>query len=141
MGAGAGGVRGVILDSSYIFDLMNGSTAAIETGAELTETGEVQWLPTPVVAEVYYGMAFTQSEAERRTVQNALLGYPRVDVDEEIARTASTLLAEADRAADGNSGVETNDAYIGAIAAVLDEPVLTANPDDFETLDVDVETY
>lgn len=35
---------------------------------------------------------------------------PRVDVDEEIARTASTLLAEANREADGNSGVETTDA-------------------------------
>lgn len=120
---------------------MDGSTAAIEKGTELTETGEVQWLPTPVVAEVYYGVTYTKSEEERRTVQNALLGYPRVDIDEEIARTASTLLAEADREADGTSGVETNDAYIGAIAAVLDEPVLTANTDDFETLGVDIETY
>jgi predicted nucleic acid-binding protein len=131
----------VILDSSYLFDLMEGVPAAIQTGHELTESGEVQWLPSPVVAEVYYGVVYTASEAERRQVSNALLGYPRVDIDEEIARTASTLLANADKAAGGNSGVETNDAYIGAVADVLDDTVLTANPADFETLGVDVETY
>lgn len=131
----------MILDPSYIFDLMDGVANAIEKRTELTETGEVQWLPTPVVSEVYYGVVYTASEAERRQVQNALLGYPRADINEEIARTASTLLAEADEDAGGNSGVETNDAYIGAIADVLDEPVLTANVDDFETLGIDVETY
>lgn len=131
----------MILDSSYIFDLMDGRPEAIEEGRELTNTGEVQWLPSPVVAEVYYGVAYTKSEDERRQVQNALLGYPRVDVDDEIARAASTLLANADREAGGDSGVETNDAYIGAVADVLDDAVLTANPTDFETLDVDVVTY
>lgn len=131
----------MILDSSYIFDLMDGVPEALQKGHSLTENGEVQWLPTPVVAEVYYGVVYTKSDDERRRVQNALLGYPRIDVNEEIARAASTLLADADRTAGGTSGVETNDAYIGAMADVLDEPVLTANEDDFETLGVDVETY
>ncbi|WP_394740610.1 PIN domain-containing protein [Natronococcus roseus] len=131
----------MILDSSYLFDLMEGVPEAIRTGHDLTETGEVQWLPTPVVAEVYYGVAYTASEDERRRVSNALLGYPRVDVDEEIARTASTLLADADKAEGGNSGVETNDAYIGAVAEILDDAVLTANTADFETLGVAVGTY
>ncbi|WP_408959784.1 PIN domain-containing protein [Natrinema sp. 74] len=131
----------MILDSSYIFDLMDGRPEAVEEGHRLTKTGEVQWLPSPVVAEVYYGVAYTRSEDERRQVQNALLGYPRVDVDEEIAQVASTLLAKADREASGDSGVETNDAYIGAVADVLDDAVVTANPTDFETLGVDVVTY
>ncbi len=120
---------------------MEGTSTAIEKGNELTAEGEVQWLPSPVVAEVYYGVAYTKSETERRQVQNALLGYPRVDVDEEVARTASQLLAVADREAGGNSGVETNDAYIAAIADVLNDAVLTGNGDDFETLGVAVETY
>lgn len=133
----------MILDSSYIFDLMDGDDDAHRVGNELAESGEIQWLPSPVVAEVYYGVTYAKSESERREVANALLGYPRVDVDEEIARTASTLLARADREAGGvgQSGVETNDAYIGAIAEVVEEPVLTANPDDFEALGVAVETY
>ncbi|WP_254522095.1 PIN domain-containing protein [Natrinema caseinilyticum] len=120
---------------------MDGNPAAIQKGHDLTGRGEVQWLPSPVVAEVYYGVAYTKSDDERRRVRNALLGYPRVDIDEEIARTASILLAEADRNADGNSGVETNDAYIGAVAEVIDDAVLTANPVDFEQLGVAVELY
>ena len=120
---------------------MEGVPAAIEKGNALTEAGTVQWLPSPVVAEVYYGVAYVKSEDERRQVQNALFGYPKVDIDEEIARTASRLLAQADRTAGGNSGVETNDAYIAAIAEGLDDSVLTANMDDFETLGVAVETY
>lgn len=133
----------MILDSSYLFDLVDSDPDAHRVGRELTESGEIQWLPTPVVSEVYYGVTYTKSEEERRKVQNALLGYPRVEIDEEIARTASTLLAQADREAGGvgQSGVETNDAYVGAVAETLDEAVLTANPDDFEALGVAVETY
>ena len=133
----------MILDASYIFDLMDGERTAHEKGQTLTDSGEIQWLPTPVVAEVYYGVSYVKSESERREVQNALLGYPRVDIDEEIARIASSMLANADRQGGGvgQSGVETNDAYIAAVADLLDEPVLTGNPTDFETLGVAVETY
>ncbi|AUX09489.1 PilT protein domain protein [Halalkaliarchaeum desulfuricum] len=131
----------MILDSSYLFDVMDGNPNALEIGTQLTDNGEIQWLPTPVVAEVYYGVVYTNSEEERRIVQNALMGYPRVDITEEMARTASRLLAAADREHGGDSGVETNDAYIGAVAHELEEPVLTANPDDFEALGVDTETY
>lgn len=122
---------------------MDGVPDAHRRGRELTEAGTVQWLPTPVLAEVYYGVTYASSEEERRAVENALMGYPRVDIDEDIARTASRLLAAADTEAGGVgvSGVETNDAYIGAIAEAVDDPVLTANPSDFETLGVAVETY
>ena len=131
----------MILDSSYLFDLMAGDEAALRTGNEIAETDEVQWLPTTVVAEVYYGVEYTKSEAERRVVQNALMGYPKVAVDEEIARVASGLLAAADREVGGNSGVEINDAYIGAVADVLGESVLTANVVDFHRLGVETTTY
>ena len=54
---------------------------------ELVERGETQWLPTPVVAETYYGVATARSETAEREVRNRLLGYPRIDVDEGIARS------------------------------------------------------
>jgi predicted nucleic acid-binding protein len=74
-------------------------------------------------------------------VRNRLLGYPRLDVDEEIARTAGELLASADDESSGDAGVGANDAYIAAMAAVLDETVLTENVEDFEALGVPVESY
>lgn len=131
----------VVLESSYIFDLIGGVPEAIEAGNTIADSGEVQWLPTPVSGEVYYGVYFTQSEDERRRVQNALLGYPRVEINDEIARIASRLLAEADKEAGGDCGVGAVDSYIAAVAAVMDDAVLTANDQDFATLGVDTRPY
>ena len=131
----------MIIDSSYLFDLMANEPAAFAKGAELVERGELQWLPAPVVAETYYGVATARSETTEQEVRNRLLGYPRVDVDEEVARVAGTLLAKADDRAGGNAGVGSTDAYIAAMAEILDDAVLTADVDDFEALNVSVETY
>jgi hypothetical protein len=131
----------MIIDSSYLFDLMAGDPDAFEKGTELVERGEMQWLPTPVIAETYYGVATARSDTTEQEVRNRLLGYPRIDVDEEITRTAGELLAAADDRVGANAGVGANDGYIAAMAEVLDDAVVTANVDDFEALGVDVETY
>lgn len=131
----------MIIDSSYLFDLMAEDPDAFDKGTELVERGEMQWLPTPVVAEAYYGVATARSESTKQEVRNRLLGYPRVDVDEEVVQVAGTLLVKADDRAGGDAGVGVNDAYIAAMAAILDDAVLTGNVDDFEALDVPVETY
>ncbi|WP_435063707.1 PIN domain-containing protein [Halobaculum sp. EA56] len=130
----------MIIDSSYLFDLLAGDPDAFSKGVELVEEGEMQWLPSPVVAETYYGVATARSDTEQE-VRNRLLGYPRIDVDEEIARKAGELLAAADDHVGGTAGVGTNDGYIAAMADVLDDAVLTDNVEDFETLGVAVEPY
>ncbi|WP_070364135.1 PIN domain-containing protein [Halodesulfurarchaeum formicicum] len=43
----------MIIDSSYLFDLMAEDPGAFAKGTTLVENGEMQWLPTPVIAEVY----------------------------------------------------------------------------------------
>ncbi|SIR92386.1 hypothetical protein SAMN05421858_4566 [Haladaptatus litoreus] len=131
----------MIIDSSYLFDLMAEDSAAFSKGTELVERGEMQWLPTPVVAEAYYGVATARSQTTEQEVRNRLLGYPRIEVDEEIARVAGELLAAADDHEGGNAGVGPNDAYIAAMAEILDDAVLTDNVADFEALGVPVETY
>ncbi|WP_233357390.1 type II toxin-antitoxin system VapC family toxin [Halococcoides cellulosivorans] len=92
-------------------------------------------------SEAYYGVATARSSTTEAEVRNRLLGYPRIDVDDEIARTAGELLANADDRAGSSSGVGSNDAYIAAMAVVLDDAVLTANVEDFDALGVPVETY
>jgi hypothetical protein len=131
----------MIIDASYLFDLMVEDPDAFAKGAEFVERGEMQWLPTPVVAEVYYGVFTVRSDTTELDVRTRLLGYPRIDVDEEVARAAGRLLATADDRDGGTAGVGPNDAYIAAMADVLDDAVLTDNVDDFETLGVSVETY
>lgn len=131
----------MIIDSSYLFDLMGEDQGAFEKGAELVERGEMQWLPTPVVAEAYYGVFTVRSETTKQEVRNRLLGYPRIEVDEEVARKAGKLLAEADDRAGGDANVGPNDAYIAAMAEMCEEPVLTDNVADFKALGVPVEPY
>ena len=131
----------MILDATFIFDLMADDPAAFDKGVELVDRGEMQWLPTPVVAETYYGVATARSDTTEQEVRNRLLGYPRIDVDEEVARVAGHLLARADDQSGGNSNIGPNDAYIGAMAVILDDSVLTENAKDFERMDVPVETY
>ena len=131
----------MIIDSSYLFDLMAEDPDAFSKGAELVEDGEMQWLPTPVVAEAYYGVATARSDTTEQKVRTRLLGYPRIDVDEEIARKAGELLAGADDRVEGNAGVGPNDGYIAAMADVLGDAVLTDNVADFEALGVPVESY
>ncbi len=131
----------MIIDSSYLFDLMGDDPDAFEKGAELVDRGEMQWLPTPVDAEAYYGVSTARSDTTEQEIRNRLLGYPRVDVDGEVARTAGELLAAADDRVSGDAGVGLNDAYIAAMAEILDDAVLTANVADFEAFGVAVETY
>ena len=131
----------MILDSSYLFDLMASDEAAFRTGVDLVERGEMQWLPTPVIAEAFYGARTARSDTTSAEVRNRLLGYPRIAVDEEVTRTAGTLLAAADDAAEGESGIGLQDAYVGAMAEILDDAVLTANLGAFEALGVQVESY
>jgi predicted nucleic acid-binding protein len=132
----------MILDSTFLLDLLREDDAAFRKGMELHEAGTVARVPAAAMFETYYGVGATGSDDELRRVQNVLMGYPPVPVDEEIVRVAGRMLGRVDTRADGTSGVGTNDAYIGATARVLDEPVLTRNERDFEALPgVEVKTY
>lgn len=131
----------MIIDSSFLFDLMAGEEGAFSKGIELAETGEMQWLPAPVIAEAYYGVATVRSQTSEREVRNRLLGYPPLSVDVTVARRAGLLLADADDRAGGDAAVGANDAYIAAMADLHDDAVLTDNVEDFEKLGVPVETY
>jgi len=133
----------MILDTSFLIALGNGDRGAFETGQELAASGEVQWLPTPVIQELEYGVEMTGSEEEQRQLRNAIRLYPAVDVNTEIARRAGRLLASADRDAGGPgvAGVDDIDAMVASISKHLGDPVLTDNLADFEALGAEVETF
>lgn len=113
---------------------------AVSKGAKLAEAGEMKRLPTPVVAETYYSVVTAGSDTTEQEVRNRLLGYPRIEVDEDVARTAGELLATADDREGGDAGIGLNDAYLGAMADILDDRVVTDNVEDFEALGIQVET-
>lgn len=137
----------MILDSSYVFALLSGDPEAQRVGLEMEAEGAMQWLPTPAIAEAYYGAAVARPDAPRDLVGDHLRGYPRLEVDVEVAQVAGELLAATDEAVEGREGgggvagaadAGANVAYVAAMAEILDEPVVTADPDPFAALGVDV---
>jgi predicted nucleic acid-binding protein len=133
----------MILDTSYLIALGKGDGEAFSKGEEIAADGEVQWLPSPVVQELEYGVEMSGSEAEKRQTRNACRLYPTIDIDPEVAHRAGQLLARADRGAGGpgESGIDGIDPMIAAVADQLGDSVLTDNVEDFEKLGVGVETY
>ena len=130
----------MILDTSFLIDLFDGQREAFEKGTELSDAGTIQRVPSPVVMELTYGATFG-NEDEQRKVQNALRMYPIVAQDEQIAHRAGQLLAQADIAASGQSGIDKVDPMVAAVADHFAEPVLTHNVDDFVALGVETESY
>lgn len=134
----------MILDSSYVFALLSGDPEAQRVGLEMEAEGAMQWLPTPAIAEAYYGAAVARPDAPRDLVGDHLRGYPRLEVDVEVAQVAGELLAATDEAVEERGGAAgaaaagANVAYVAAMAEILDEPVVTADPDPFAALGVDV---
>lgn len=131
----------MILDTSFLLDLKDGETDAWDKAIEMGESDEQQRIALPSVFELYYGVAFTDSEEERRKTQNLIHMYYLASVDESTSKLGAELLAQADVNNGGNSGVDNEDAIIGAVAEKLDEPVVTDNIDDFKRLGVNHEEY
>lgn len=130
----------MLLDTSFLIDLMNGDEDAVEKARELENDLVQQRLSSMTLFELYYGVArVDQSEEERRTVENVLASKPVHPAGTAVMRKAGRLSGELVH--EGNA-VADGDVIIGATAAVLDEPVLTRNVEDFEHIDgIEVETY
>lgn len=129
----------MLLDTSFLVDLMNGDEGAVETARELERDLVQQRLSSMTLFELYYGIGrATDSESERETVEDVLASKPVHPADTAVMRKAGRLAGELRN--DGTP-VGDGDVIIGATADVVEEPVLTRNVDDFERLDVEVESY
>ncbi|MFB6150454.1 MAG: type II toxin-antitoxin system VapC family toxin [Haloarculaceae archaeon] len=129
----------MLLDTSFLIDLMNGEEGAVETARELEADLVQQRLSSMTLFELYYGVArATDSEAERETVERVLASKPTHPADTAVMRKAGRLSGELQN--DGTP-VGDGDVIVGATADVVGEPVLTRNVEDFERLGVEIETY
>jgi tRNA(fMet)-specific endonuclease VapC len=130
----------VLLDTSFLIDLMNGDPDAVERARELEADLVQQRLSAMTLFELYYGVGrVTDSETEREQIEQVLASKPVHPADTAVMRKAGRLAGEL--AADGDP-VSDGDVIIGATALVVDEPVLTRNVADFERLDgVEVDIY
>ncbi|WP_123624343.1 type II toxin-antitoxin system VapC family toxin [Halorubrum sp. CSM-61] len=129
----------MLLDTSFLIDLMNGDEDAVKKARELETELVQQRISSMTLFELYYGIArATESESERQTVEDILASKPIHPADTAVMRKAGRLAGELQ-----NEGtpVGDGDVIIAATAEVVDEPVLTRNVEDFERLDVEIESY
>lgn len=129
----------MLLDTSFLIDLMDGDDEAVAKAREMEEDLVQQRLSSMTLFELYYGIArAVDSQSERETVEEVLASKPVQPADTAVMRKAGRLAGELQN--DGTP-VGDGDVIIGATAQTIDEPVLTRNVEDFERLDVDIETY
>lgn len=122
----------MILDSSFLIDLMNADEDAIAVATDLESTDEPQRVPAQVVYELYVGVGYTeQTHDEVGKIQSVLNSRPIVPLTDTIARHAGRLDGQLRR--EGNR-VGQGDIKVAATALHHDEPVVTGNPKDFNRI-------
>ena len=132
----------MILDTSFVLDVIDDVEAAVSMERELEAEGVPLVMPAMTVLELYIGVGkVANSAAERRTVEAVLDSYPLVAMTPSIARRAGRLLGERMADSDNGPGIGKSDAAIAATAIECDEPVL-AGDSHFGTIPgVTLETY
>lgn len=129
----------MLLDTSFLIDLMRGDEGAIETVRRMEADLVQQRLSAMTLFELFYGVARSdQPEAERETVESVVSTKPIYPADNAVMRKAGRLAGEL---ASAGTLVGDGDAVIAATAIALDEPVLTRNANEYERLGAAVERY
>lgn len=134
----------MIVDTSFILDVVDDVEAAVAKERELEAEGVSLVIPAMTVLELYVGVGkVAETREERRTVEAVLGTYPLVEMTPSIARRAGRLLGErlSDTDEGEGPGIGKGDAAIAATALERDEPILAADSH-FDGIDgVTVETY
>jgi len=120
----------MIVDTSFVLDVIDGLDAALEKERELEAESVPLVIPTMTVLELYVGVAKAATTSEEHQQVDAVLdSYPLVDMTPSISRRAGRLLGERMADADGDEGpgIGKGDAVIAATALERDEAVLAGD--------------
>lgn len=130
----------MILDSSFIIDLMNGLPGAVEKLKRLDQLKENCFITTPTIFELWSGI--TQSdkpEEEKRKVLDILESQLILNFDKPSAEEAGKI--DGTLAKEGSS-IDPEDSMIAGIAKLHNETVLTKNIKHFSRINnLKIESY
>jgi hypothetical protein len=129
----------MILDTTFLHDVMHGDEEAVEKARKVEEEGTVR-LSAMSVYELFYGVGYTdKSRTELRKVESVIGSKQVLPADTEVMRKAGKIDGRLSR---NGEKVGQGDVVIGATALLHDERVLTRNLDEFERIpDLEVEAY
>jgi predicted nucleic acid-binding protein len=120
----------LILDTSFLIDVQNGVDAATEKAREIESNGRPRRIPHVVLYELYIGVGKgVQSDENRERIESVVSSLPLEPTTPSIARRAGRI--EGELQADGEA-IGAVDTLVAGTALEYDEPVVTADVDDFE---------
>ena len=122
----------MILDTTFLIDVLRGNEAVEDTVRNVDESGTAR-VSAISIMELWEGIRLTDAtDAERAAVRDLLDGVQEIPFDRACGIEAGTISAELQQA---GTSIETADVQIGATARVHDEAVVTRNVDHFERID------
>lgn len=122
----------VVLDTSFVIDLLRREDAAIGLGARLDDGTEAVLLPTPVLYEVTAGLRFSSSRSEALRFREMAERFPLVPFDRAAALEAAEIRAELLRLGWAKSH---SDVMIAGIALAGGHRLVTCDEDFQEIAD------
>lgn len=115
----------MILDTSYLIDLMEGDEGAVIRKEKLLDLNETQRISAATIFELWSGIsASNRSEEEKVKVLRAISGINVVNVTTSIAEKAGEIRGTLIK---DDKSIEAADAMIAATAVLENETVLTRN--------------
>lgn len=122
----------MILDTSFLVDVMNGDRSALAKVDEIEADSVEQVVPAMTLQELYIGVGASDwPERERRKIASVVEARPIFPTSAEIARKAGRIDGELRK---NGQRINVGDATIGATGIVRDEPVLTGDLEHFERI-------
>lgn len=119
----------MILDTSFLIDLMNNEEGAVKKLDELTKREETKFITCASVFELFTGVKMGEKiEEERYKVIGVLKGQAILNLDKFSAEKGGEVNGEL--RSEGR-GINSLDCMIAGIALVKGEKVLTRNVKDF----------
>ena len=130
----------MILDTSFVIDLLRGKPKAVDKLKELEEKGEPLYVTAPTIYELYLGIQLSKTpRRERARIEEALEGQPVLPLDAKAAQLAGKLQGEL---MSRGQPIDPVDALVAGVAVANQEAMVTRNVKHFERMEgLSVEGY
>ncbi len=130
----------MILDTSFIIDLMRNEQKAVAKLQELIKRGEPQLVTSLTIFELFSGLVRCKKPSEEKEkILKVLAGQLVLNLDEQSAKISGEI--DGNLIKEGNM-LEPIDCMIAGIALAKKDKVLTRNVKDFSRIkSLEIESY
>jgi predicted nucleic acid-binding protein len=130
----------MLLDTSFVIDLLRGREPAVNRNNQLEAESVATNIAAPTIFEIFVGISLTnKTSSEKKRVMDVLESWGTLTLDSECASLAGRIHGQLIR--EGQM-IDPEDSMIAAIAIVNNETLLTRNDEHFGRVpDLKMETY